>query len=123
MTQFSNRHLRSIIDLFAEPLNQHLHDEIETLLSLSKYGDSLDLAGIAEKAAENAIGSLSKTAVIPGILLNHDVTYQGGLHATFPPIPWPVRWVLMHICTLWYWWWWRFASCDTYGRPKVLQTT
>ncbi len=109
------------MDSFSEPLNTHLHDEIGTLLALSKFGDSLDLIGIVEKEVQQVIGSLSKTAVMPAILLNNDVTFEGGMHANFPSIPGPVKWLLMHVFTLWHWRWWKYASSDTYGRPKVTE--
>lgn len=121
LAEFSGRELRAIIDSFAQPLGQHLHDEIDTLLALAKYGDGLDLAGIMAHEGKTVMAQLSKTAVLPAFLLNHDVTYEGGLHKSFPPVPKPVRWVLIHICTLWRRAWWKYASCDTNGMPKLLQ--
>lgn len=121
LAQFSGRELRAIIDSFASALDQHLHEEIDTLLSLSEFGDRLDLEGISAMEAKKVMAGLSMTSCMPSFLLNHDVTYEGGMHASFPPMPKPVKWVLMHILTMWHWKWWKFASCDTYGVPKIVQ--
>lgn len=120
--QFSGTKLRSILDSFAPALNQHLHDEIPTLLGLAKYGDKLDLKGLMENEAEQVMRGLSKTKVMPVFLLNHDVGYEGGIHASFPPIPAPVKWVFMHVFTLFHYSWWKYASCDFSGNLKVLKS-
>lgn len=36
-SDYSGEMLRSLIDSFAEPLSQHLRDEIDTLMALNKY--------------------------------------------------------------------------------------
>jgi hemerythrin-like domain-containing protein len=122
VSQFSGTKLRSILDSFAPALNQHLHDEIPTLLGLAKYGDKLDLKGLLEKEAQLVMGSLSKTKVIPAFLLNHDVAYEGGLHASFPSIPAPVKWIFMHVLTLFHYSWWKYAACDFSGNLKVAKS-
>jgi hemerythrin-like domain-containing protein len=122
VSQFSGARLREIMDGFAPALNQHLHDEIPTLLELEKFGDGLDLLGIMDKEGQMVMKSLSKTRVMPVALLNHDVDYEGGIHADFPPIPKPIRWVFMHILTLRHYSWWKFASCDFSGRLKAVKS-
>jgi hypothetical protein len=122
VSQFSGARLCEIMDSFAPALNQHLHDEIPTLLELEKFGDGLDLLGIMEKEAQTVMKSLSKTRVFPVALLNHDVDYEGGIHADFPPIPKPIKWVFMHILTLRHYSWWKFASCDFSGRLKAVKS-
>lgn len=107
------------MDTFIEPLSQHLHDEIPTLLELAEYGDKLDLLALMQKEGEKVMAGLSKTAQLPVFLLNHDVTFEGGIH-NFPPIPPPVKWVLMRVFTIPNWTWWKFAACDTTGRPRPL---
>ncbi|KAF2492128.1 hypothetical protein BU16DRAFT_551840 [Lophium mytilinum] len=116
---FDAKTMLAIMDTFLEPLTTHLNDEIPTLLALREYGDSLDLKGIVEKEVEMVMGSLSKTTQLPLFLLNHDVTFEGGIH-DFPPIPPPVRWALMRILPLVHPSWWKFASCDSSGMPREL---
>lgn len=118
-SKYSGQEMIAIMDEFLEPLSQHLNDEIPTLIALAEYGDKLDLKGIMDKEAEQVLAHMSKTTQIPVVLLNHDVTFEGGMH-NFPPIPGPVRWVLMRVCTMFHSDWWRFATCDTAGKPKPL---
>lgn len=121
--EFAGEKLVMIMDSFKEPLAQHLDDEIPTLLSLAKYGDKVDLLPILKEEAEKAMGNVSKVGPLPLFLLNHDVTYENGLHANFPPIPKPIKLLLTHVYTCWNWGWWKFASCDVNGRPKPLYGT
>jgi hypothetical protein len=118
ISQFSGAHLRTLIEAFAEPLNQHLHDEIPTILGLAKYGDALDLAGIFAKEGEEVMAKLPKTTVMAAFMLNNDVTFEGGIHV-FPPIPGPVRFLLLRVFTLWHWSWWSWTSCDKSGKLRV----
>jgi hypothetical protein len=78
----------------------------------------LDLAGIFEREGKEVMAKLSKTRVMPAFMLNNDVTYEGGIH-NFPPIPGPVKWLLMNVFALWHWRWWSWTSCDRSGKLKV----
>jgi hypothetical protein len=118
-SKFEAREMIALMDAFIPSLNTHLNDEIPTLLALGEFGDTLDLKGIVEKEAEQVIGGLSKTTQLPVFLLNHDVSFEGGIH-DFPPIPPPVRWVLMRVFPMVHTNWWKFASCDYAGMPKAL---
>ncbi len=73
-----------------------------------------------EKEAQLVMGSLSKTGVMPVFLLNHDVGFEGGIHADFPPIPTPVKWVFMNVLTLWQFSWWKYATCNFSGKLKAM---
>lgn len=108
------------MDTFLGPLSTHLHDEIPTLIALASFGDKLDMGLILKEEADKVLKTMSKTTVIPGILLNHDVEYERGSHPKFPDIPGHVKWILMRICPLVHRGWWKFATCDTSGRPKEL---
>jgi hypothetical protein len=117
---FSGSRLCEIIDAFATILLTHLSEEIPTLLSLSKFGDKIDMDNIWEKDGKAAVGMSDKTAGLAFFFLNCDTTFEGGKWAAFPPIPRPIRWVFTHICT----WpnraYWKFASCDYSGKPQDL---
>jgi len=120
INEFSGQHLRELIDAFAEPLNQHLHDEIPTLLALEKYSDKLDIKALFDKDGEEHMAKLSKTRIFPAFLMNDDTTYEGGIN-NFPPIPGFVKWVFMNIISLWHWRWWAWTSCDKSGRLKPVK--
>lgn len=51
---------------------------------------------------------------------NHDVTFDGGMHAAWPPLPWIAmvlfRWIFIPRNKGW----WRFAPCDSYMQPREL---
>jgi len=120
-SKFSGTKCVALMDEFTVPLAQHLADEIPTLLSLSAYGDKLDLVAMMKKEGETVMASMSKTEQLPLFLLNHDVTYEGGIH-NFPPIPAPVKWALMNVFTRWNPSWWKWATCGYDGRPRGLYT-
>jgi len=117
---FSATTLISIMDSFRDALITHLNDEIPTILNLAQYGDRLNLAKIMADDGEDTMGKMSKIGALPLFLLNNDLTFEGGMHSEFPPAPKVAKWVMMHGCTWWYRGWWKFATCDSYGRPKEL---
>ena len=52
--------------------------------------------------------------------LNHNMAYEEGSWAQWPPAPWVVKFLCRHVV---YWLntdRWKFASCDRYGYPKPL---
>jgi hemerythrin-like domain-containing protein len=118
-SKFSATKCIELMDSFARPLSQHLADEIPTLLSLSVFGDSLDAKGLMQKEADTVMKALSVTKQMPAFLLNHDVTYEGGIH-NFPPLPAPAKFLLMQVCARWKGDWWKFATCGYDGRPRGL---
>ncbi|ORY16455.1 hypothetical protein BCR34DRAFT_584396 [Clohesyomyces aquaticus] len=109
----------ALMDSFTEPLSQHLQDEIPTLLGLAKFGDSMDLKALTQKEADTVMKGLSKTKQMPAFLMNHDVTFEGGIHH-FPPLPAPVTWVLLNVFGRVKSEWWKFAACGFDGRPRAL---
>jgi hypothetical protein len=85
-----------------------------------KQKPKLDLRKLCKEEGDMVMGSLSKTQTLPVFFLNHDVTYEGGLHADFPPLPAPVRWVLREGFPRWKAEWWKFSTCGYDGRPREL---
>lgn len=118
-SKFSGAKCIELMDSFMAALSEHLADEIPTILSLSEYGSAMDLKGMLQREADSVMKSLSPTTQMPVFLLNHDVTYEGGIH-NFPPIPAPVKFVLMQVCARWNKDWWKFATCGYDGKPKRL---
>lgn len=117
---FSAETCRSMMDSFMPPLAAHLAAEIPTLLSLSRFGDALDLRGLMQKEGEEVMGGMSKTTQLPLFLVNHDVAFEQGIH-NFPPVPPPVRFVLRHVFGRWQSAWWQFATCGFDGMPRELK--
>ncbi|KAH7156177.1 hemerythrin HHE cation binding domain-containing protein [Dactylonectria macrodidyma] len=117
--------LKGIIDSFAGVLHQHLTEEIDTLVKLEEeHGDKTDWATWFKKTMDKILKQSqdpkNTTTVVPLTFTNHDKSFEGGVHASWPPLPWFVMLLLR-------WWyvpknkgWWRFSSCDDQMRPKEL---
>jgi hypothetical protein len=121
--KFSGPALQKIIDDFAPALGLHLKHEIDILMGLHRFDDEALVSSLWDKAVAAGIKDLSFSSFvedIPFYLLNHDLTFEGGIHTNFPPFPPPVRFIMSHVLTLWHWNWWRFAACNTSGRPQAL---
>lgn len=116
---FDGKRCVELMDAFTEPLAQHLAEEIPTILGLREYKDVLDIRALMKAEAEKVMAAMSKTTQLPLIFLNHDVTYEGGIH-NFPPVPTPVVWVLREVFGRWHASWWKFAACSYDGKPKDL---
>ncbi|OCL14787.1 hypothetical protein AOQ84DRAFT_358612 [Glonium stellatum] len=119
-SQISVERFVGMMDAFLEPLSVHLNDEIGTLLTLVEFGDQLDLEGIIAKETEQIMAKMNKTTEMPVFMLNHDLTYESGLHTNFPPLPAFIKFFLMRVCPTVHYNWWKFATCDMSGRPKAL---
>ncbi|KAH8820711.1 hypothetical protein F5884DRAFT_58620 [Xylogone sp. PMI_703] len=118
---FSGSHLNSLIDAFAPALMAHLTDEISSLLSLSRFGlERLPLASIWKPIAKRSGDGLSKTGALMFFFLNIDVEYEDGMWSNWPPIPRPVRAIMVRALGLQNKSWWRFASCRYDGKMKKL---
>ncbi|KXJ97290.1 hemerythrin HHE cation binding domain-containing protein [Microdochium bolleyi] len=114
----------TMIDSFGATLRQHLAEEIPTLLSLREHRDKLK--GLHKEFQDQGGKHMQELGMFTGgacVMTMHDVGYEGGLHAGFPPAPAIVVWVLRNVA----WWvhrdWWRFAPCDRHGRMRPLAFT
>jgi hypothetical protein len=111
--------MQELIDAFREPLQQHLADEIDTLLALSKY--DFDPAKLFKECHEKAIGTYTIAEGIAIVCLNHDRTFEDGIHGWWPPIPVPgMSWFIRRVATWKHAGWWKFASCDAGQLPQGL---
>ncbi|PVH72966.1 hypothetical protein DL98DRAFT_520179 [Cadophora sp. DSE1049] len=112
--------LRELVDRFAGELVAHLKSEVEVLVGLEGDG-GIDWDLLGKTMAGESKRIADRTQEVPFLIVNADVTYEGGIHgARFPPFPWFVGQIFR-------WWYipqlkgaWRFASCDDYGMPKEL---
>ena len=119
---FSAPKLLSIIDSFSGSLTKHLVDEIPTLEALSRFGPSIPFLQLLSEIRK-ATNQLSKTEQIPFFFFNLDRTFEEGLWENWPPIPGPVRWIMLKVVGWPHAGWWRFASCDYDGLPRKLYAT
>jgi hypothetical protein len=126
------------MDSFAEPFRHHFHSEIAIIASwadLPLEGDddnnnnnnnkkaedlSPVLGPIFAKWGKSTMMKAGLMDVVPFLFLNFDRTAEDGLWANWPPMPAPIRWMLVNVGGTWYAGWWRFASCGYDGKPKKL---
>lgn len=120
-TTFSPTTCIAMMDAFISPLSDHLAAEIPTLLALSRFEDKkLDLLAIMDEEGKKVMGGMSKTTQLPMFLLNHDTTFEGGIH-NFPPVPAPVKFVLREVCGRWQSAWWQFSTVGFDGFPREVK--
>jgi len=118
---FAGQKLNEILDTFSGALTQHLADEIPTLVALREYGiEKVPITKLIDAEAQHQIETVNKTTGLAFFMTALDVTYEGGIHKSFPPAPAPVLWFLRNVCTLPCRSYWKFAPCTTGGRPREL---
>lgn len=115
---FSGTHLNQLIDAFAPKLLEHLHDEIPSLVSLSRFGDKLPLRNMIAAGGRKTEQSLTGGTAF--FFRNLDFDFEEGLWGRWPPVPAPVWFVLQKTAVAWNGRWWRFASADANGHLKEL---
>lgn len=142
--KFEGNKVVGIIDEFGEVLVTHLTDEIPTLLQLREVG--MEKLGGLEKQfglegeknmvrlnikLEELMAEFMKLTMpiqkllglvqgLPFCFCNHDVQYEDGKWASWPPAPRIVHILARHVT---YWVHrdrWKFAACDRYGHLRPL---
>jgi hypothetical protein len=127
-SDFSGTKLIEIMASFQEPFEAHMRAEISTIAGLSQHQRTPKEGSPEEKATKttfdsregNSLLMSGMTDVLPFFLYNFDRDYEDGLWTNWPPIPGPVRWILMSVARFLHPGWWKFASCDAAGRRKAL---
>jgi hypothetical protein len=124
-SEFRSQELLDILDSFSEPLYSHLSSEIESLLALSRFSTPekpFDLVKMALEAGKKSVTMDFAFNVLPVFLLNMEhVEFEDGMWLdVFPPVPWPVKFILMRLVPLWQYQRWQFASCRGDGKRKCL---
>ncbi|KAK7188445.1 hypothetical protein DPSP01_004637 [Paraphaeosphaeria sporulosa] len=120
---FDGGELVRIMETFQRPFCQHFHAEIKTIAAFADLPEASraeEAAAVFKAWGKKTVSKAGTTDVVPFFLLNHDVTYEEGMWAAWPPMPAPVRWGLVNLAGAWHWAWWKFASCDAGGRPRDL---
>ena len=122
---FQPTRLLEIMDSFSEPLYTHLASEPQSLLALSRFStpeQPFDLVKMALEAGKKSVSMDFAFNTLPVFLLNMEhLEFEGGMwQNVFPPVPKPVKFLLMKLVPLWQRQRWRFASCDGNGKTKRL---
>jgi hypothetical protein len=116
------------MDSFRDAFESHFHAEIVTLADLANHPN----APAPDTPAEADVGvklqnwgrklgqRVSVAEGAPFFFLNLDRTAEDGLWASWPPVPAPVRWILVNLVGAVHSSWWKFTSCDTAGKPRPL---
>jgi hypothetical protein len=127
-SDFSGTELLEIMASFQEPFEAHMRSEISAIAHLALHTRTPKEGSSEEKATHaaidaregNALIKSGVTDVLPFFLFNFDSEYEDGLWKNWPPIPGPIRWMLMSAGRVLHPRWWKFASCDAARRRKDL---
>jgi len=119
-SHLSPPHLIVLLDAIAPSLSTHLHSEIAVIASLSSFGSFPAAEPVLEAWGRNSVIRAGIFDVVPFIFLNIDSTFEDGVWKDWPPVPGPVRWLLVRGSKAWNGEWWKFASCDADGKPREL---
>lgn len=125
---FDGVKLVEIMDTFQQPFTHHFHNEIITISSFANLADApaadspeaVTAAATLKAWGKKTLTKAGMTDVVPFALLNLDRTFEDGMWANWPPMPAPIRWMMVNVFGSWNWGWWRFASCDAHGKPRAL---
>jgi len=109
------------------PFEAHMQAEVNTIVSLAGHPRTLKVGSAEVKATmatfdkreEGAIIKAGLTDIVP-FLFNFDSEYEEGIWRDWPPIPGPVRWVILNVAKVMHPGRWKFASCDGGRRRKEL---
>ncbi|KAJ8455591.1 hypothetical protein ONZ45_g18898 [Pleurotus djamor] len=107
---------KALLTAFADPLVQHLHDEIPTLApeELHKF-EKADFDGMMAALEHHIKSQGGLFTVFPLVMCNHDFKEV----PNWPPIPAPLKWFVQNIAVRRHASYWKFASFDRTGQPRV----
>ncbi len=118
---YNGQKLKDIIDSSGKIVEQHLHDEIPTLLSLHHL-DAKKMKQVwarAEKAAQTDVDPYKSGLVTPGCI---DKTFEvDNIPADFPPAPFFVPYMVHYTFSGRHAGAWRFNPCTFFKAPRPLQ--
>lgn len=114
---YDGQKIRSLVEGFAEPLTQHLHDEIETLRGLDVY-DSEQIRQ-AYRRFEKLLMATDNYRIAPLVFGTADRSFEGGMH-DFPSVPFFVPYVIHYVFAQRYRGVWRFNPCTIWRDRRTL---
>jgi len=123
-SEFSGTKLLEIMATFQEPFEIHMRSEVATIANLARHARTPAEGSAEEKSTQAAFDAREGknlvfsgvTDVMPFFLFNFDAEYEDGLWDNWPPIPTPVRWVMISVGKVRHPGWWKFASCNAVRR-------
>ncbi|KAL8785858.1 MAG: hypothetical protein Q9195_008453 [Heterodermia aff. obscurata] len=114
---YDGQKIKSLIEGFAGPLTQHLHDEIGTLRDLDKY-DSERIRK-AYKRLEKSLMATDNYRIGPLVFGTADRSFEGGMH-DFPAVPFFVPYVIHYWFARRHRGAWRFNPCTMWRDRREL---
>ncbi|KAI5289481.1 hypothetical protein KEM52_000775, partial [Ascosphaera acerosa] len=124
--EFSAARLMALLDDFRSAFGRHFHHEIGHIAALRELTAAVCAERLSEVGAifaawgRKSVRSARGSDVLPFMFMNFDRTVEGGLWREWPPMPAPVRWVLVNLKGAWDAGHWKFSSCTSDGRPRAL---
>ncbi|EXF82776.1 hemerythrin HHE cation binding domain-containing protein [Colletotrichum fioriniae PJ7] len=114
--------LVTLIDGFGDVLTKHLRDEIPSILELRVFGaDKMaSLEKAFEEEGEKSMKALGLIKGLPFCLSNHDVAFEDGQWASWPPAPPVIKLICRHITYRFKKKSWKYSACDKMGNLKPL---
>ncbi|KAF2170836.1 hypothetical protein M409DRAFT_18809 [Zasmidium cellare ATCC 36951] len=119
-SSFNASKFRDQIDAFAVPLQTHLVDEIVTLERLDQY-PNCDILALGKRMEEEAVKHMEISELrdnLPVLLLNHDITFENGAHATWPPLPSLMGFAIRRLATFWHPGYWKYTTYSASQSPR-----
>ncbi|KAK0611974.1 hypothetical protein B0T14DRAFT_441033 [Immersiella caudata] len=110
-----------LVEGFGGSLVKHLGEEIATLERLRRFGEGRmeGVVKLAEKEAERSMVQMGLAGIVWA--MGHiDKEYEGGMWASWPPAPGPVKFLTENLLWRLYPGLVKFAACDSHGKMKTL---
>ena len=123
---FSGTHLQTLLHPLSTPLQSFLTSETHLLYTLPSHlppnipPSSLDLLPMITSDGDAAMKNLSITGPLTLVFLNHDRTFEDGMHWRFPPVNPVLHFGVSYGASWWRWELWKFASCGRGQRGREL---
>ncbi|KAF8862944.1 hypothetical protein BDZ45DRAFT_584815 [Acephala macrosclerotiorum] len=116
---FDGAKLYELINAFRKSLSHHLASEIPSLIGLKESGDRIPLRELFEKEGEKNMRNWGRRLRYR-CDADDGARFEDGMWASWPPIPWAVRWIFCNISTFRHRGYWKFASCgDSWKKQKL----
>ncbi|KIW11768.1 hypothetical protein PV08_09040 [Exophiala spinifera] len=117
---YDGKTIKTLIEEFAGPLTQHLHDEVETLRALDKYDG--EQVRQAYRRLEKILMDTDNYRIAPLVFGTADRSFEGGRH-DFPAVPFFVPYIIQYVFARRNRGVWRFNPCTIWRDPRELAYT
>ncbi|KAF2164693.1 hypothetical protein M409DRAFT_25086 [Zasmidium cellare ATCC 36951] len=118
--EYEGAKVRSLIEGFAEPLSQHLHEEIDTLRALDKYDSARVRQAYKDLEKIEMAGDGYRNG--PLVFGTADRSFEGGVH-NFPPVPFFIPYIMHYVLERRHRGAWRFNPCTSWRERRELPYT